>query len=195
LVGCCIRPRAIAEAKNNRNNKGINRINLLHKKGSIMKRLLGVFVLLMVLAGFALAQEGEEGAEIKLEVSLKNFAFTLEGQGPNEPIMLESGKTYAFEFKNEDNLDHEILWGSKFMINDQGQREDYETNLFEEVEVIVEGDGWEAHSPGLIELELKAGKALEVIVTIPEEVKGQWEMGCFVPGHHEAGMHTPIVIQ
>ncbi len=159
-----------------------------------MKRLLSILGLSLMVGMVAIAQESGAQAEQTLNISLNNFSFTLEGQGPNEAIKLEAGKTYAFHFKNTDKLDHEILWGQSFMLNDKGQREDYETNLFEAIEIKVEGDGWDAISPGLIELELKAGKEIEIVVSIPEDVKGEWEMGCFVTGHHEAGMHTPIVI-
>jgi uncharacterized cupredoxin-like copper-binding protein len=156
---------------------------------------------LMILLTFCLgiytqAQESEEGEEaIKLEITLKDYGFTLAGQEKNAPIKLEAGKTYAFEFTNPDILDHEVLWGRTFMINEKGAREDYETNLFDTVEAIVEGEGWEAVAPGLIELELKAGATLDVVLTIPEGAIGEWEMGCFVAGHHEAGMHTAIIVE
>ncbi|GBD11912.1 hypothetical protein HRbin23_01595 [bacterium HR23] len=46
------------------------------------------------------------------------------------------------------------------------------------------------------ELEVEPGvKDIWVRITIPEEMKGEWEIGCFVPGHYEAGMHTTLIVE
>jgi uncharacterized cupredoxin-like copper-binding protein len=29
---------------------------------------------------------------------------------------------------------------------------------------------------------------------LSEEAQGEWEIGCFVPGHYEAGMHAPLLV-
>jgi len=31
--------------------------------------------------------------------------------------------------------------------------------------------------------------------TFTDDQKGQWELGCFQPGHYEAGMKAPFVVE
>ena len=121
--------------------------------------------------------------------------FILEGQQPNTPVVLEAGKSYALEFENVGKIKHEVLWGRSPIKTAKGTLEDYETNLFASTEAVVDSKGWEVVNAGLIEVVLEPGQTLEVMITIPETMRGEWDMGCFQPGHYEAGMHAAIVIQ
>jgi uncharacterized cupredoxin-like copper-binding protein len=31
--------------------------------------------------------------------------------------------------------------------------------------------------------------------TLPDEAIGTWEIGCFIPGHYQAGMLAPVVVE
>ena len=44
-------------------------------------------------------------------------------------------------------------------------------------------------------LELEPGADLWVRVTFPPEVKGTWEVGCFIPGHYEGGMKATFTVE
>lgn len=35
----------------------------------------------------------------------------------------------------------------------------------------------------------------ETVVMDVELTPGEWELGCFEPGHYEAGMHKPLVVE
>jgi uncharacterized cupredoxin-like copper-binding protein len=154
------------------------------------------FLVLASLTALGVAQEEEATPEAtKLAFTLNEMNFILAGQEPNTPVVLETGKSYALEFTNVGKLKHEVLWGRSPIKTATGALEDYETNLFASTEAVVDNKGWEVVNAGLIEVVLEPGQTLEVIVTIPEEMKGDWEMGCFQPGHYEAGMHAAIVIQ
>ncbi len=155
------------------------------------------FVFLALFLGvYGLAQEEEGATDVTtLAFTLNEMNFVLEGQQANTPVVLEAGKSYAFAFDNQGKIEHEVLWGRTPIKTATGALEDYEANLFEGTAAIVESDGWEVVNAGLIEVVLKPGQKLEVIVTIPEGMKGEWDMGCFQPGHYEAGMHAAVVIQ
>jgi uncharacterized cupredoxin-like copper-binding protein len=32
-------------------------------------------------------------------------------------------------------------------------------------------------------------------ITIPEELKGEWELGCLLEGHYESGMHATLIVE
>jgi uncharacterized cupredoxin-like copper-binding protein len=159
-------------------------------------RCLSFIFLVLFLGVYGLAQEEEAATDVtKLAFTLNEMSFILEGQQPNTPVVLEAGKSYALTFENVGKIKHEVLWGRSPIKTATGALEDYETNLFASTEAIVDSKGWEVVNAGLIELVLEPGQTLEVMITIPEEMKGDWDMGCFQPGHYEAGMHAAIVIQ
>jgi uncharacterized cupredoxin-like copper-binding protein len=43
-------------------------------------------------------------------------------------------------------------------------------------------------------VEVEPGGEAVLRFTVPARAKGNWEMGCLLPGHWEAGMHGTIVI-
>lgn len=156
-----------------------------------------IVLLGLLLTTIGLAQDEDEATPeaIPLEIILGDFYFKVDEQEQNAPVALEVGKTYKFEFKNVGKQDHEILWGRSPSKTETGDVGDYQTNLFDATEAKIEADGWDAVVSGLKELEVKVGHASEVIITIPESAKGEWEMGCFISGHYKAGMHVPFIIQ
>jgi uncharacterized cupredoxin-like copper-binding protein len=158
--------------------------------------MVAMLLLTLISLGFAQEEEAEAASDVtKLVFTLNEMNFILDGQQANTPIVLEIGKSYALEFENIGKIKHEVLWGRTPIKTATGALEDYETNLFASTSAVVDSKGWEIVNAGLIEVVLEPGQTMEVIVTIPEEMKGDWEMGCFQPGHYEAGMHAAIVIQ
>jgi uncharacterized cupredoxin-like copper-binding protein len=154
------------------------------------------FLVIASLTALGIAQEEEATPDaIKLAFTLNEMNFILEGQQPNTPVVLEAGKSYALSFENRGKLKHEVLWGRSPIKTATGTLEDYETNLFATSEAVVASKGWEVVNAGLIELVLEPGQKMEVMVTIPEEMLGEWDMGCFQPGHYEAGMHAAITVK
>ncbi len=176
--------------KQEKGDKHMDRLGKLASRGTFA--LLLLIVALGVL-GAALAH-GEEGEVTTLEISMGEMFFQLEGQEQNAAIVLEAGETYAIEFKNVGAVKHVAFIGRE-VVTEDGVAVGYATNLLEDVEVKLEGAGWEVEAPGFIELELEPAEEAELIVTIPESLKGEWEIGCFIPGHYQAGMKAPFVIQ
>lgn len=155
-----------------------------------------VLVMLAAFTALVLAQDEEAAPDAtELNFTLNEMNFILDGQQANTQLVLAAGKSYAFKFENRGKIEHEVLWGRSPIKTATGALEDYETNLFASTEAIVDSNGWEVVNAGLIEVALQPGQKLEVIVTIPETMRGEWDMGCFQPGHYEAGMHVAMVIQ
>ena len=48
--------------------------------------------------------------------------------------------------------------------------------------------------PGFDMIELDKGQTVKLTLKVPSEA-GEWELGCFQPGHYEAGQKAKIIIQ
>ena len=44
-------------------------------------------------------------------------------------------------------------------------------------------------------VEIQPGGEVMLRFTVPPSAKGEWEMGCFYPGHFETGMKGTVVIE
>jgi uncharacterized cupredoxin-like copper-binding protein len=44
-------------------------------------------------------------------------------------------------------------------------------------------------------VEAKAGQTFVMTFTLPEDRRGEWTTGCFLPGHYEAGMHGTLIVE
>ena len=54
---------------------------------------------------------------------------------------------------------------------------------------------WDASVDGLRDLNMKPGQEVELEVIFPESARGDWEIGCFRPGHYDAGMRVPFIVE
>ncbi|MBI3961973.1 MAG: hypothetical protein HY335_04395 [Deinococcus sp.] len=139
--------------------------------------------------------QGEEAEAVarKVEITLGEFFFQVEGGTQNAPITLQAGERVALELMNTGLILHEAFFGQDANIA-EGK---YNLNLLEDVEVIVEGIAtggkFEVEAEGLGEVELEPNVELELLFTVPN-TPGTFEIGCFIPGHYQAGMHAPLII-
>lgn len=44
-------------------------------------------------------------------------------------------------------------------------------------------------------MEVEPGGFASVTFALPADRRGEWEIGCFVPGHYEAGMKATLVVR
>ena len=44
-------------------------------------------------------------------------------------------------------------------------------------------------------VEAAAGETFLMTFTLPEDRRGEWETGCFLSGHYEAGMHGTLIVE
>ncbi len=129
-----------------------------------------------------LAHEGEEA--VALEIHLGEMFFQVHERNgeavdaaKNAPVELRAGQELQVRFENVGNVEHEIHFGRNAVKNDEGQFVEYEQTLF--------GGGFRG-------LHLLPGQSGKLHMEVPAESAGEWEMGCFIPGHYEAGMKAPL---
>jgi len=102
-------------------------------------------------------------------------------QGKNALIELPSAQELLVRFFNEGNAVHEAHFGRN---PDPESLKSYQENLF----------GGGAAGSGFIGLHLDPGQEGMLHLWLPESSQGEWEMGCFIPGHYEAGMAAPLQV-
>ena len=123
------------------------------------------------------------------------------------PFRLPADKTVGMHFVNKGEKLHEFMFGRMIMSED-GRPHGYMTSLFEGVAadlfvysplsgkmVMVEIGGAEFE-----EIEVDPGAEVWLRTTFPAELKGEWEIGCFVQepdakGHYDQGMHAKLIIE
>ncbi len=151
-----------------------------------------ILIALATLVSVAWAQVTQE--RISLRVEMGEFYFQVDGQDRNAPIVLQADQPYELVFVNAGTMKHEVLMGRDVVVED-GVPDGYEVDFLGAVRVDVVGEGWEVKTTGLFELEFEVGTTITIHVTVPQELVGEWEIGCFVPGHYLAGMKAPIRVE
>lgn len=146
--------------------------------------------------------------ETVVEIDMGDLYFATP-DGTRAPVFrLPAGKTVGLHLHNEGGVVHELLIGRKpleFTETEVGGQkvnvpEGYQTSLFKELEADVffyYGDAKaEVGGATFEELEIEPGiKDTWIRFKVPDEMKGEWELGCFVAGHYEAGMHATLIVE
>ncbi len=140
-------------------------------------RVAGAAVFSGVVAGglssSALAQKDPSKAD--LEIQMGEFYFQVPGKDKNAPVELEAGKELLIRFVNKGQIVHEAHFGRGF---DSAKRL-YKEDLL----------------PGFSGIHLEKGESASLHILIPEKQKGEWEIGCLISGHYEAGQKTKLTIK
>lgn len=133
------------------------------------------------LPGQVLAHGGEE-SEYDLELAMGDLYFQAEGGEKNAPITLPSGERLMVRVYNEGQVPHEVHFG---------RDPDLEGRLYRDDLLGSEG----AHAAhGFMAVILDPGESSTLMFQIPTDKKGEWEVGCFMLGHYEAGQHAPLIV-
>jgi len=116
----------------------------------------------------------------------------------NPTFTLPVGKTIGIHLHNEGAVMHELMIGQKVVVKEGEQT--YERNLTELVssDVFFYYGAVKAEIGGARygEIEVEQGiKDVWIRLTVPAELKGEWEIGCFAPDHYEKGMHAKLIFQ
>ncbi len=137
----------------------------------------------------------QHGTPADLEISVGEFYFRGPDGIENGTLRLESGRPHLIRFVNEGALDHEVHFGRE----PNPETGLYGQNLFAP-QAPGQSDG-EHRSHGFLGLHLPPWEdrsmtkpSGELHVWIPRGLEGEWEVGCFIPGHYEAGQHAPLII-
>lgn len=134
--------------------------------------------------------------ETFIEIDMGDHYFGDPLGAKNPVFTLPVGKTVGIHFHNEGTVMHEFAIGQK-----PKTEGGYEKSLFE----LVKADVF-FYYPGGVKAEVGAAAFEEVEVeqgiqdvwvrfTVPAELKGEWEIGCFAPEHYAKGMKAKVVFQ
>lgn len=143
-----------------------------------------------------------------VEVDMRDMYFAVPGAQGAPVIKVPSGKTVGLHLHNEGATMHEIVIGRKpvqFVETEvQGKKvsvpDGYATSLFDDLQadVFFYYGNVKAEVGGATfeEIEVDPGiKDVWLRVMFPPELRGEWEMGCFAPGHYEAGMYATLIVE
>ncbi|MFQ5879701.1 MAG: plastocyanin/azurin family copper-binding protein [Dehalococcoidia bacterium] len=114
---------------------------------------------------------------------------------PDE-IRLQEGQQVTIELINEGAVLHEFMVGREVEMHN-GTADGYEHDFFEGVDVEYTGEKaeLEREEEHGTEVELEAGGKGVLTFTVPTGKTGEWEIGCFIPGHYEAGMKGKLIVE
>lgn len=129
-----------------------------------------------------------------LEVDMYDHYFANPQGEKNPTFTVTAGQLVGIHLHNEGAVLHEIAFGRTV------KGDGYEKVLTELVpsDVFFYMGAAKSELGGARYGEIEADAALRDIwirVNVPAELKGEWEIGCFVPEHYEKGMHAKLVIQ
>ena len=143
-----------------------------------MFRYIRVFATVLV-AGVLLAACGGRGTQDTVEVQVTLTEFGIE----SSVTEFEVGVPYRFVVTNAGLVEHEFMIMPPLTQDQMGMHMDM-TNLDKMALAMVEG------------AELQAGNSASFELTFPEPTSAEaLEFACHTPGHYEANMKLPIVVQ
>lgn len=121
----------------------------------------------------AFAQKDPTKAD--LEITIGEFYFQVPGKDKNAPVELPADKELLIKFVNEGKVAHEVHFGRGF---DSAKRL-YKEDLM----------------PGFLGLHLEPKHMGYLHLLIPAKQKGEWELGCLISGHYEAGQKAKLIVK
>ncbi len=136
--------------------------------------------------------------EQKVFITMGDYFFADASGTKGGTFRVSAEKTVGIHIQNDGAMLHEVMFGRGVAYED-GTPDGFEVSLFEDVAadvfvfdpVKIEV----ATEHGLSELEIDADGELWIRAKFPAEMKGEWEIACFVPGHFESGMKATLVIE
>ncbi len=108
-----------------------------------------------------------------MELTMGEMFFQLKGQAPNAPITVKVGEVIRFVIKNEGKILHDFHVGKE----PDTENRLYKNNLI----------------PGFDMVEVDPSQTVKLTLQIPDK-PGEWEIGCFQPGHYEAGQKAKFIV-
>lgn len=138
-------------------------------------------------SGPSAAQPAADGSAT---LAMHDFAFR------PERLELAADQAVTLTVRNEGRVPHELMIGREPK-RDGG----YARDLLAAARVeVVAGQGYRwsgagGHAGHGAELLVEAGGHATLRLEFPADAAGEWELGCFLPGHYEAGMKGVLVVR
>lgn len=142
-----------------------------------MTRLLIPAALVALLAfAFAPTAHGQYAftGEHTITLIMGDIYFKIDGQERGEALTLPAGATVTLVVRNVGGMPHNVQFGRDM---DPATRR-YRTELF----------------PGFAGLDLNPGHEARLSLQLPDE-PGEWEIGCLILGHYEAGQVLTLILE
>ena len=166
--------------------------------------------------GEATGAGGDPDAHIRVNMTEYGFG--------SDVIEVRAGQTVEFLLKNSGDLDHEFMIGREVTVGMDGMATGFGHDFFEglmptvdppEAGMVIESMeiemGTDGHDDGSMDMDtdghddghhgfmvtLGPGATASVIVAIPDDAVGDWEIGCFRDkgSHWSSGMHATLRIR
>ena len=138
-------------------------------------------------------------------ILMNEFSFAPEAPPPPpgypqqtiEP--LPTGRSALVTLRNDGHIVHEWRVG-RTLLPGGGYEDDLLAMMEPEV---LSGTGYRllepeeagAGGPGGFSIEVAPGGTVTLRLAVPADAVGSWQMGCFVPGHYQAGMKHVLRVE
>lgn len=159
---------------------------------------------------------GQETEPVRIDVTLDEYSFA------PEPLRIPAGRPVTLVIRNVGRVAHEFMAGRDAEGDDF--RQDLFADLHVNIEPAgmaadhaEHADAGQAdaghdhdaapdapadaahahggeHEHGTM-VEAGAGEVFLMTFTLPEDRRGEWATGCFLPGHYDAGMHGTLIVE
>ena len=162
----------------------------------VRTKSLGVAFLLILsgMASLPITQAFGDEFNPYIKVQMGDDFYEVKGNDKGTPLRVKAGQVFWIVLKNNGKFAHEISWGRNLI--DKGNYYDgYRENLLENVQVNIIGEKFELVANDLTYFRLDPGQEAELEMTLPAEVIGEWEMGCFISPHYQNGMHLKFIVE
>jgi uncharacterized cupredoxin-like copper-binding protein len=148
-------------------------------------------------------QTGSPAAQ-RLVLLMDEFSFTVAGPPPPPGFppptaALPAGRSVLVTLRNVGRIVHHWSVG-RTLLPGGGYEDDLLAMMEPEVlngagYRLVETEEATAGGPGGVIIEVAPGAAVTFRLTVAADATGTWEMGCFVPGHYQAGMKKALTVK
>ena len=159
----------------------------------VRTKSLGVAFLLILsgMASLPITQAFGDEFNPYIKVQMGDDFYEVKGNDKGTPLRVKAGQVFWIVLKNNGEYEHHVSWGRNLIDYYDGYRE----NLLENVQVIIIGEKFELVANDLTYFSLDPGQEAELEMTLPAEVIGEWEMGCFISPHYQNGMHLKFIVE
>jgi uncharacterized cupredoxin-like copper-binding protein len=132
--------------------------------------------------------------EAVIEIDMNEFSFANPQGERNPTFRLPAGKTVGIHVHNAGAIVHELAIGRT---HKEGEYQQVLTELVPSDLFFYYGSvKAEVEDATFGELEVDTGvRDIWLRMKIPAEMKGEWEIGCFVEGHYEQGMKAKLIVE
>lgn len=153
-----------------------------------MRTIILLIIAALITGACATSAGATEDGTRTIELNLSEFKFA------PQRVTLTAGERVTLRLVNRGAVEHEFMAGREVDEAEGGYHED----LFHDLKPVVSGAAMAmepiGHEHEGFGVRVAPGRTAEITFVVPDE-PGVYEIGCFVPGHYEAGMKATLVIE